>query len=32
LELQRKFIERPHPPEAVREIADHERAQTTLLV
>src|SRR6516162_69604 len=32
LELQRYAIERPHPAEAVREIVDHERAQTTLLV
>ncbi len=32
LELQRYAIERAHPAEAVREIADHERAQTTLLV
>src|SRR5262245_36695643 len=32
LELQRYAIERLHPAEAVRESADHERAQTTLLV
>src|SRR5262245_18420004 len=32
LELQRYAIERLHPAEAVREIVDHERAQTTLLV
>ena len=32
LKLQRYAIERPHPAEAVREIVDHERAQTTLLV
>src|SRR5262249_29534572 len=32
LELQRYAIERAHPAEAVREIVDHERAQTTLLV
>src|SRR6516225_11657407 len=32
LELQRNAIERPHPAEAVRQIVDHERAQTTLLM
>src|SRR5262245_44970247 len=32
LELQRHAIERLHPAEAAREITDHERAQTTLLV
>src|SRR6516162_11179589 len=32
LELQQYAIERAHPAEAVREIVDHERAQTTLLV
>src|SRR6516165_2337649 len=32
LQLQRKSIERAHPAEAVREIGDHERTQTTLLV
>src|SRR5215471_627533 len=32
LELQRYAIKRPHSAETVGEIADHERAQTTLLV
>src|SRR5215472_16153933 len=32
LQLQRYAIEGPHPAEAMRKIADHERAQAILLV